>query len=325
MQFFKKLNIDFLGKRYIFIWVSLILNVVGLIAPWAIGLRFGIDFEGGTEAQVLFSAPVDIGKVRHAMDVAKFDGAEIKSFGADNEVLIRVHTIPGMNSAEVQSKIMASLQSEFPGLTLENRGGQTIEPKVGKELRVNALIAIVLSVIAIMLYLAFRFEFTFGLGAAIALVHDVLVTLAIVALVSKTGIINLEINQAMIAAFLTVIGFSVHDTVIIFDRVREDKDKYKGLNLIQLMNQSINETMSRTVNTVLTVVLVLLTIVLFGGEVLEGFAFTMLVGILTGTYSSIYVATAFVVWYVQHVQKVDVEGDYKKVLEKSARKLAAGA
>jgi preprotein translocase subunit SecF len=135
------------------------------------------------------------------------------------------------------------------------------------------------------------------------------VTLALVTVFSKLGILNLEVNQSMIAAFLTVVGFSVNDTVIIFDRIRENIERHKGMNMIKLMNMSINETLSRTINTVLTVVMVLLIITIFGGEVLQGFSFTMLVGIITGAYSSIYIASAFVIWYLQNVKKVDVEGD----------------
>lgn len=194
-----------------------------------------------------------------------------------------------------------------------------IGAKVGSELRTAALIAVVLAILAIMLYIAFRFEFTFGIGAAVAIIHDVLVTLAFVTILSKLGILNLEMNTAMIAAFLTVIGFSVNDTVIIFDRVRENLEKHKAMNLIQLMNLSINETLSRTVNTVMTVVLVLLTMTLFGGEGLEGFAFTMLIGIVTGTYSSIYIASAFVIWYIQNVQKKDIEGEYESQKSRLAK------
>lgn len=323
MQLFKKTNIDFLGKRYIFIWVSLILNVLGIALPFIFGLRFGIDFEGGTEVRIHFSQNISVAAVRDAMDKAKFEGSEIKSLSDPKEVLIRVATVHGVEPREVPQKIQTALHAEFPEQTTEIRSSQTIGPKVGTELRNKALLAVGLAVIAIMLYLAFRFEFTYGLGAAIALIHDVLVTLAIIAVVSDLGIINLEINQAMIAAFLTVVGFSVNDTVIIFDRIRENIEKHKGMNLIQLMNLSINETLSRTVNTVFTVVLVLLTIVIAGGEVLQGFAFTMLIGIVTGTYSSIYIASAFVIWYMQHIAKVDVEGGNKKAMEKAARKLDA--
>ncbi len=319
MQLFKKTNIDFLGKRYIFIWVSLALNIAGLLAPFVFGLRMGIDFEGGTEARMRFSENVDVALVRHAMDKAQFEGAEIKSISDPKEVLIRVPTIHGIETKEIPVKIQNALHSELPNETIEIRSSQTIGPKVGSELRNKALLAVGLAIIAIMLYLAFRFEFTYGLGAAIALLHDVLVTLFLVTIVSKLGIINIEINQAMLAAFLTVIGFSVNDTVIIFDRIRENLDKHKGISLVQLMNLSINETLSRTVNTVMTVVLVLLTIVIAGGEVLQGFSFTMLIGIITGTYSSIYIASAFVIWYMHHVQKVDVEGKGKSS-DKSASK-----
>ena len=169
------------------------------------------------------------------------------------------------------------------------------------------ILAVILAVIAMLIYIAFRFEFTFGLGAIVALVHDVIISFGIVMLFHHLGIISNEFNQNMIAAMLTVVGYSVNDTVIVFDRIRENQEKHKGLHFIKLANLSINETLSRTINTVLTVVLVLITMVLLAGPVLQGFAFTMLVGIVFGTYSSVYIATAFVVFYMKTVKKIDVE------------------
>ncbi|MBK7987216.1 MAG: protein translocase subunit SecF [Ignavibacteria bacterium] len=246
-------------------------------------------------------------------------GIEIKSFGRDNQYLIRVPTDAYGAGVDVRNTVEERLQQSMSAETVKILMVNNIGAKVGSELRTAALIAVVLAIIAIMLYIAFRFEFTFGIGAAVAIIHDVLVTLAFVTIFSKLGILNLEMNTAMIAAFLTVIGFSVNDTVIIFDRVRENLEKHKAMNLIQLMNLSINETLSRTINTITTVVLVLLTMTLFGGEGLQGFAFTMLIGILTGAYSSIYIASAFVIWYIQNVQKKDIEGEYESQKSRLAK------
>ncbi|MBK9247285.1 MAG: protein translocase subunit SecF [Ignavibacteria bacterium] len=308
MQFLHGTKIDFLGKRKTFIYLSLILNVVGILAPFVLGLRFGIDFEGGTEIALQFSEKINTAEIRDVID-KQFEGAEIKSYGKENQFLIRVVT---NLSKDATSQVIQTLKDKYPTEVITILKVDTIGPKVGNELRTKALIAVLLAIIAIMLYIAFRFEFTYGVGAAIAIVHDVLVTLALVTVFSKLGILNLEVNQSMIAAFLTVVGFSVNDTVIIFDRIRENIERHKGMNMIKLMNISINETLSRTINTVLTVVMVLFIITLFGGEVLQGFSFTMLVGIITGAYSSIYIASAFVIWYLQHVKKVDVEGDFTR-------------
>jgi preprotein translocase SecF subunit len=181
-----------------------------------------------------------------------------------------------------------------------------IGPKVGGELRSKAYLALALSFLMITLYIAFRFEFLYGLGALVALLHDAILAFVISVMVHDLGIINLEINQSFLAAMLTVIGFSVHDTVIIFDRIRENREKFKNMPLLEMMNMSINETLSRTINTVLTAVIVLLVITIFGGEVLQGFSFVMLVGFITGAYSSIYIASSFVAWYLESVKKYDL-------------------
>lgn len=318
MQLLHGTKIDFLGKRKTFIYLSLVLNVVGILAPFILGLRFGIDFEGGTEIALQFSEKINTAEIRNVID-KQFEGAEIKSYGKENQFLVRV----ALNlSKDATGKIIQAMREKYPNEKITILKVDTIGPKVGKELRMKALLAVILAIIAIMLYIAFRFEFTYGVGAAIAIVHDVLVTLALVTIFSKLAILNLEINQSMIAAFLTVVGFSVNDTVIIFDRVRENLDRHKGMNMIKLMNMSINETLSRTINTVVTVVMVLLIITLFGGEVLQGFSFTMLVGIVTGTYSSIYIASAFVIWYLQHVKNVDVEGDNQRQIKAEQLKAA---
>jgi preprotein translocase subunit SecF len=285
-----------------------------------LGLKFGIDFTGGTEVGVELSGKANAtAEIREIVEKGGVFGIEIKSFGRDNQYLIRVPADAYGAGVDVRKTVEERLQQAMSAENIKILMVNNIGAKVGSELRTAALIAVVLAIIAIMLYIAFRFEFTFGIGAAVAIIHDVLVTLAFVAILSKLGFLNLEMNTAMIAAFLTVIGFSVNDTVIIFDRVRENLEKHKAMNLIQLMNLSINETLSRTVNTVMTVVLVLLTMTLFGGEGLEGFAFTMLIGIVTGTYSSIYIASAFVIWYVQNVQKKDIEGEYESQKSRLAK------
>jgi len=326
MEFFGKTNIDFLGKRRFFFALSLITSIVGLlfIAIW--GFEYGIDFEGGTEIGVEIRPAPDVGDIRATISTAGFRGAEIKSYGAPNQFLIRVkESIATAHGEEPVTAILAALQRGFPQHTITLLKSDKVGPKIGAEMRLNALIAVILSVIAILLYIAFRFEFVYGLGATVALVHDVVIALSAIAIVHNLGLLRIEINQSVLAALLTVVGFSVNDTVIIFDRIRENRERYKGMNLIKLMNLSINETLSRTVNTVLTVVLVLLALLFLGGEVLQGFAFTMLVGILTGTYSSIFIASAFVVWFLQTVRKIDLESEYRRLKEAERQAAAAQA
>ena len=182
-------------------------------------------------------------------------------------------------------------------------------------MRGQALWAILLSVIAIMIYIAFRFQFVFGLGAIVALIHDVLITFIFIVVFQKITGLSLEINQAILAGMLTVLGFSINDSVIIFDRIRENKEISKGISFVNLVNKSLNETLSRTVNTSITSILVLSILIFFGGESLQGFAFTMAVGFIVGTYSSLFIATPFVIWYLQNIKKQNVgKLDVEKVM-----------
>lgn len=313
MRFFDKTNINFVGPRKMFFLASTAFVIIGIILIATVFPPvLGIDFTGGTEVAVRFESKlqdgsdrteqIEIQKIRKSVEEAGFIGSEIKSFGAEDDYLIRVQT-----TEEASAKVNQALASAFPDVVLTTLKDDTIQPKIGSELQSQALLAVFLSVFFILLYIAFRFEFTFGLGAIVALVHDVVVTFIVIVIAQRFGL-NLEINQTILAAMLTVVGYSINDTVIIFDRIRENKEVYKGKTFVSMVNTSINETLSRTVNTVLTTFLVLLTLVLLGGPVLEGFAFTMLVGIITGTYSSIYIASSFVIWYNGKVKKMDVEG-----------------
>ncbi len=305
MEFFHDTNVDFIGKRKIFFFFSLALSIVGLLVAFFAGVELGIDFKGGTEVAVKFTGQrVQTEEVRSAMDKAKFIGTEIKSYGKADDFLIRIPLGPSQQN--LATEVTNVLKTTFPNSTVTIQKVDKIGPKVGAELRSNAILALVLATSAILIYVAFRFEFIYGLGAIIALVHDVIIAFVVAVLFNKVGIINLEFNQSMLAALLTVLGFSIHDTVIIFDRIRENREKHKGMPIIPLMNLSINETLSRTLNTVLTAVLVLVVIVVFGGEVLQGFAFVMLVGFVTGAYSSIYIASSFVIWYLERIKKVNV-------------------
>jgi preprotein translocase SecF subunit len=304
MQFFKHTHIDFIGKRKAFYVMSIVITLAGLIAAFTRGVEYGIDFEGGTEASYEFARPINVEDVRGAVDAGGYRGAEIKTFDEPNQILIRVKNPEhkAATAAQTQSDVTkvadalkSTLQKRFPDNPVQILQYNNVGPKIGAELRLQALYAVLASIVAILLYVAFRFEWLFGVGAVVALVHDVLVAFAFAVIFNGLFGLNLEMNQGMLAAFLTVVGFSINDTVIIFDRIRENRQLHRGENLMMLMNRSINETLPRTINTSLTVALVLVVLLIFSGEVLRGFAFTMLIGILTGTYSSIYIASALVV------------------------------
>jgi preprotein translocase subunit SecF len=236
------------------------------------------------------------------MDNAGFPKSEIKEYGGAQQILIR--TLAQGEGTTVGDRIKAALQQTFPDMNPKVLSEQKIGPKVGAELRMNALYAVLSSLIAMSLYVAFRFKFIYGVGALVALFHDVLVVLGLISILDGlTPFTNFEIDQNMIAAFLTVVGLSMNDTVVIFDRIRENQKLYRTMGLMDLINKSLNETLSRTLITSCTVLIITLILFFLGGEVNRGFAFALSVGITTGTYSSIYIASAIVLDYTNQVLK----------------------
>jgi len=299
MRLFKKTNIDFLGKRKMWYVVSIIMMLFGIFSVFVKGISYGIDFKGGTELVLAFQQTINIGEVRVALNNVGLGTSEIKSYGADNNVLIR--TSEQAEGTGVADKIKNAVQVSFPDKKFEVIKEDKIGPKIGNELKRDALLAVIWSFVAIMLYIALRFKFAYGLGAVIAMVHDIFTTFGFLSLLN--GLIpglNLDISQEVIAAFLTLIGVSVNDTVIIFDRIRENEKIYRSMPLQDVMNKSINDTLSRTVITVGTILIVLLVLLFFGGEVNRAFAFTMLFGLVTGTYSSVFVASAFMLDWTRY-------------------------
>src|SRR5438552_987237 len=296
MHFFRKTNVDFIGKRRVWYFVSIFVTVAGIV--WAIfkGVEFGIDFAGGTEVQLKFEKVVKIEDVRGALDKASFHGAEVKFYGSDESgVLVRVRegSAGAQAGAQTTKQVQDALEKGIPSNHAQLMQNTHIGAKIGKELQQKALIAVLFTCIVILIYLSFRFKIVYASGAVIAIVHDVLVAFAFAVIFNGIAPwLNLEMNSQLLAAFLTIVGFSVNDTVIIYDRIREDQKKYKGQTLKEIMNRAINETLPRTVITSGTVFLTLVVLFIWGGEVLRGFAFTMLVGVITGTYSSVFVASA---------------------------------
>jgi preprotein translocase SecF subunit len=309
MRFFKKTNIEFIENRKIFYLISSAILFTGIIATLIKGITFGIDFTGGTELILKFEHAVEVGTVRSAIDATGLTGAEIKTYGEANQVLIRIKETNNVKLDNMKTSIVNAMPNNKYDILKEDKIG----PKIGQELKTDALYAVFFSLLAILIYLALRFEFVYALGAVVGLFHDILLVFGMCILFN--GIhpwLNLEFTQTLIASFLTLLGFSCNDTVIIFDRIRENKKIHKTANLITIMNKSINETLSRTIITSGTVFITVLVLFLFGGEVLRGFSFSFLIGVITGTYSSIFVSSAFVVEYNIYVKKIPLEETYEK-------------
>ena len=293
LEIMGKTHIDFIGMRkYAFI-ISGILASLGLLALVQIArgeANLGIDFSGGTAVQLKFDKPVPIDEARHAMTAAGFPDAELQEFTAGNKLLIRVKEQKTIEE-NVAERIVQIFEKGFAGNHFVVDSSTAIGPTIGRELQQKAVIAIFFSMIGIILYIAARFEFRFGIAAAIATFHDVLAVLGILHL------LNAEITLLIVTALLTLAGYSLTDTVVVFDRIRENLKFRRRESLEELINGGINQVLSRTIVVSLTVVLVLVALFFFGGEVIHDFSFTLLIGVLIGTYSSVFVASPLlVIW-----------------------------
>ncbi len=290
LQLLHKTNVDFMGWKNISFAISGVLIALGIIALVQIGrgkANLGIDFIGGTTIQLSFKQPMPIDKARLAMEKSGFPGASIQEVGeGENKILIRLRESEGASD-----KVQSVFRQEFSDNPFEVYSIMEIGPAIGQALQRDSLLAITVSIIAIVIYIAVRFQFRFGIAAAIATVHDVLAVLGIF------YIMNREINLLIITALLTLAGYSLTDTVVIFDRIRENLKRNKRDPLPKLVNDSINEVLSRTIITSLTVVLVLVPLVIWGGDVLHDFSIALLMGVIVGSLSSMFVASpVLVVW-----------------------------
>jgi preprotein translocase subunit SecF len=267
----------------------ILLGIVGLVQIGRGKANLGIDFVGGTTVQLGFKEKMPIDKARAAIEKGGFQGAALQEVGEGNKILIRLRESEGTSD-----RVQALFKQEFPGNPFEVDSIQEIGPVIGQALQRDALVAIAVSIAAIIIYIALRFEFKFGVSAAIATMHDILAVLGVFYLLNK------EINLLIITALLTLAGYSLTDTVVVFDRIRENLKRNRKDPLPKLVNDSINEVLSRTIITSLTVVLVLVPLVLYGGEVLHDFSLALLMGVIVGTYSSVFVASPLlVVWHVK--------------------------
>jgi preprotein translocase subunit SecF len=290
MRFFSNTNIDFLGKRKIGFIFSGILILVGIISMVGHGgLRYNIDFTGGTLVQLQFEKDVKIEDIRNALTSKGYGDAEIKHFGVNNEIVIR--TGVDQTAEELSNRFEPIIRDAIPDNPFVEQRLEKVGPKIGKELIVDAVSAIFWALILILFYVMWRFEFKFAIGAIIAILHDVFITLGIFSL------LDIEISAPIIAAVLTIVGYSLNDTIVVFDRIRENlKVKQKESSaFLSIVNKSLNETLNRTIITSVTTLIVVTILFFFGGEVLRSFAFALIVGILIGTYSSVFVASPIVV------------------------------
>jgi preprotein translocase subunit SecF len=284
-------KIDFVGLRFKMLILSWTLIALGLAWAYLRGINVGIDFAGGTMVHVKFAAPTPIGDVRSALNKPELGEAFVQDVGrTGNEFQIRVRGAEKGGSSAVADAIKSGLREKFGEGTYEVLRVETVGPKVGKDLGRSATLAVLAATIVMGVYIAFRFELRFGIGAAIALIHDVLLTFGALA------IAHMEFDLTTVAALLTVVGYSVHDTVIVSDRIRENMKKMRRESLATIMNISINETLSRTLITSGTAILVTAALFVLGGTVIHSFAFALLVGFIVGTYSSIYVASPIVLY-----------------------------
>ena len=280
-------NIQFIARRVAFFIFSVVLIAAALGLFGVRGLNYGIDFQGGIMIDVKTQGPADIASMRSTLSDLGLGEVALQEFGAPDDVLIRLQKQPGGDDAQqvAVEKVKLALGSE-----VEYRRTEFVGPKVSEELFLDGVYAVCGAMFAILLYIWFRFEWQFGIGAVVALVHDVISTIGVFAL------LGMEFNLSTVAAILTIAGYSINDTVVVYDRVRENLRKYKTLALPDLLNRSINETLSRTVMTSLTTLLALLALYFLGGEVIRGFSFAMIWGVIIGTYSSICVAVPLLLY-----------------------------
>ncbi len=280
----KTTNIDFMGRRRIAVGVSIVLIIASLASLATRGLQFGIDFTGGVLIEVGYPGDADLPGVRKQLADVGFDDAVVQNFGTARDVLIRLAPQEGMKGDEIREQVLDALEAVAPDVDL--RRVEFVGPQVGKELAETGALAMMIAMIMILIYVAFRFQWKFAVGSVAALLHDVILTLGFF------SILRIDFDLSVLAAILATIGYSLNDTIVVFDRIRENFLKARRGEPDQIMNLSINQMLARTLITGVTTLLVLLALFFLGGEVIRPFSIALIIGIIVGTYSSIYAASA---------------------------------
>ena len=287
MEFFKPdTRIDFMGQRNIALLFSLIVFIASIAITAIKGINMGLDFTGGTQVELSHATSINIPSVRHTLEQNDFTGITLQAYGSSNRILIRIP------ASHVLSSHSAKLKQKFhdilPSYTIEKV--EYIGPQVGKALMINGFLALLVSILLTMLYIAIRFEYRFAISAAISLIHDPILIMGVFSL------LDLEFNLISLAAILTILGYSLNDTIVVYDRIRENFRRYRKMEAADIVNLAINQTLSRTIMTSGLTSLVVIALIIYGGEVLQGFSIALITGIVIGTYSSIYIAGSLAVW-----------------------------
>lgn len=279
----KPYAIDFLGKRKIAVGLSVVLSLWAIISLATQGLNFAIDFTGGTLAEARYSNIANLVDIRHQLEGSGFHNPSVQNFGTSHDVLIRLEPQPG--NADIKGTLLSALKvADGENVTITRI--EMVGPQVGEDMAESSILALVLASLSILVYVAWRFEYRFSLGAILATLHDVIMILGIFAF------FQMEFDLSVLAAVLAIMGYSLNDTIVVFDRIRENFRKYRKGEVVDIMNISINETLSRTLMTSFLTFLTVLAMAIWGGEIIHNFAVALIIGIVIGTYSSIYVASA---------------------------------
>jgi preprotein translocase subunit SecF len=311
LQIIKELHIDYMAWRRATAIGSAVVLLLFLASMVLRGFNLWLDFTGGTVVEVGYENPTDLGPVTQALTEAGFSGATVQHFGSRKDVMIRLAPQGDEEaSAEISDRVFAALSAAADG-QVELRRVEFVGPQVGEELREQGGLAVLFALIGVLIYVAVRFEWRFAVGAVAALIHDVIVTVGVF------SILQIPFDLTVLAAVLAVIGYSLNDTIVIFDRVRENFRRIRKGTVLEIVNRSINETMSRTIITSGTTLMVVLALFFLGGEIIKGFSLALILGIGTGTYSTIYIATAIAIWL--GVSKADLIPVPKEGAEVDAR------
>ena len=288
MQLFSKTNFDFMGKRKLAVIFSAILIIIAIGSLVTRGLNFGIDFTGGMLIEMGYQETVVLSDVRGQLEANGFDQAVVQHFGSSKDILVRLAPREGISNADLSTNIMKALSENHDGV--EMRRVEFVGPQVGEELTEDGALAMLFALIGILIYVSLRFEYRFAIGSVMALVHDVIITIGVFA------VTQMEFNLNILAAIMAVIGYSLNDTIVVFDRIRENFLKVRKGSPVEVTNISLNQTLSRTLMTSITTMIVLLALFFLGGQLIHGFALALIVGVVIGTYSSLYVASTSALW-----------------------------